>query len=110
MQPANLDYEPSITQKQEGYLVLSGDLLHEQAKDITDEGQQLIQSSNTDVIIDLSELGAVNTVTVAVLLQWIRIAQAHSINLSIQSAPKKLISIITFSGLKPVFKEYLETV
>lgn len=99
---------PEVIEKEQGRFALIGDLLHENVKAITDKGQSLIINSNTDVIIDLRELGAVNTVAVAVLLQWIRTAKTHSIKLSIQAAPKKLINIITFSGLQPVFKEYLE--
>lgn len=101
---------PEVIEKEQGRFALTGDVFHEHVKEITEKGESVITNSSSDVLIDLSELGAVNTVAVAVLLQWIRTAKTHSIELSIQSAPKKLINIITFSGLQPVFKEYLETV
>lgn len=99
--------ETDIIETQTGQFLLKGHLLHGNAKDITEKGVGLIRNAKNEILIDLNQLQDINTVSVAVLLQWIRTAKASDISLRLQSPPKKLLNIIAFSDLEELFKHYL---
>lgn len=99
--------QTDIIEQTSGYWLVRGDALHEQAKMLAQKGSEIIENASSEVIMDLSELGAVNTVTIAVLLQWIRSAKRYDVALKIQALPDQLIRVIAFSDLEGVFKVYL---
>ncbi len=98
--PANFKAENNLIR-------LHGDLLMSNAKELAQQGNDFIQNTDGDILIDLSQVQKISTVSVALLLEWIRTAHTHKRHLKIQSAPKKLLDIIAFSDLDELFSEHL---
>lgn len=87
----------------DGRLEVAGDLLFDDAVPVRDAGRLLIQAATTPVVtVSLAGVGRVNSVSVAVLVEWQRIAAASGRTLAVADVPAQLAGILRLSGLDEV--------
>lgn len=88
----------------DGRLEVAGDLLFDDAVPVRDAGRLLIQAATTPVVtVSLAGVGRVNSVSVAVLVEWQRIAAAAGgRTLAVVDVPAQLAGILRLSGLDEV--------
>ncbi|MEZ5558778.1 MAG: STAS domain-containing protein [Pseudomonadales bacterium] len=66
------------------------------------DGETALQSAGTEFVVDLSDLQETNSVTVALLMAWFRLAHAEGKTVRFVGVPAGLMNIIEFSGLSNV--------
>ena len=81
-----------------GRLAVSGSLTIPHASRLLTEGAR--QVSGQDVLFDLAEVRQVDSSAVAVILGWMRAAQASGHKVSVANAPESLRSIAQLYGVR----------
>lgn len=80
-------------------MAVQGDMLVPDAITLRAEGEALIASLASPVIVDLAEAGNVGSVGVSVLLCWLRKADALGKRLVVVNMPDKMRDVSRVSGL-----------
>lgn len=81
---------------------LDGAVSFETMARIRAEGEAAIAAAGEHAIMDLSGLEHGNSVTVALLMAWLRAAESAGKELVFTAAPAELINIIELSGMTSV--------
>lgn len=87
---------------------LSGDLLADTVVAVLESGRTLIARSGGQWTVDMSAVERVSSVGVALLLDWMRCAEAAGVVLRIRALPDHLRPIIQVSDLDEVFASFCE--
>ncbi|WP_036535274.1 STAS domain-containing protein [Oceanobacter kriegii] len=70
---------------------------------LVDEGKQLIANAGSNWNLDMAAVEQVSSAAVALLLEWLRAAQAADVAMTVSNVPESLLPIIQVSELEPVF-------
>lgn len=82
---------------------LSGDLTADTVVAVLVEGRALIDQAETHWTLEMTGVGRVSSVAVALLLDWIRYAQGKRVEIGFRSVPDHMLPIIEVSDLEPLF-------
>lgn len=86
---------------------LSGDLLNNTVVDVIEPGKHLLSKAGARWTVDMSEVGRVSSVGVALILEWLRAANSQNIEFRICNLPDHMRPIIDISDLQPVIEPLL---
>ena len=70
---------------------------------LVDEGKQLIGNAGSSWSLDMAAVEQVSSAAVALLLEWLRAAQAARVEMTVSNVPASLLPIIQVSDLESVF-------
>lgn len=90
---------------QDSRLHLGGVVHFDNAEKVCADGVKLLQQAGKKVVIDMQALSSSNSLVVAMLVFWTRIASKTQQNLHITHMPDKLRAIIRVSGLSAALPE-----
>ncbi len=90
---------------QDSRLHLGGVVHFDNAEKVCADGVKLLQQAGKKVVIDMQALSSSNSLVVAMLVSWTRIASKTQQNLHITHMPDKLRAIIRVSGLSAALPE-----
>ncbi|HED34031.1 MAG TPA: STAS domain-containing protein [Gammaproteobacteria bacterium] len=76
---------------------LSGELNFESVADLLNNTQ--ISFENGDVEVDLSEISRFNSASLALLVEWLKIAQKKGVQIKYHSVPEQLMVIAQAYGI-----------
>lgn len=93
----------SITATSEQNAKLAGNLSMHSVAAILPQGLALLNKAPNVWTIDMSEVQQVSSAAVALLLEWLKVAEASGKRLELQGVPEHMHSIISISGLEPLF-------
>lgn len=82
---------------------LAGDLTMHSVASILPQGTALLNQAKDTWLLDMTEVKQVSSAAVALLLEWLKIAEAHGKSLRLQGLPEHMHSIIAISGLETLF-------
>jgi phospholipid transport system transporter-binding protein len=83
-------------------LLLEGLVDFDNAASIHAAGLALVRQAGPSIVVDLSGVQSENSITVAVVVQWLRAAAAAGKRLSVAGAPSQFNAIVRVSGLSDV--------
>lgn len=86
---------------------LSGDLLNTTVVAVVEAGKQQIAQAGSRWTLDMSGVERVSSAGVALLLEWLRAAQQHKVELKIENLPGHMQPILEISDLEPLFEPLL---
>lgn len=87
---------------------LSGDLLNHTIVPVIEPGKQLLAKAGAEWTVDMSGVGRTSSVGVALILEWLRTANAQNTTLKIKNLPQHMLPIIDISDLQPVIEPLLD--
>ena len=82
---------------------LSGDLSMHSVAALLPQGLALLHKAQNVWTIDMSEVQQVSSGAVALLLEWLKAAEASGKKLELQGLPEHMQAIIAISELEPLF-------
>ena len=83
-------------------LVLTGDVTAENVVTIRKKGEGILRKMPKDGIVELSELKSANTISLSLLLAWLRLANQCNVSLTICGSPVALFDMARVSGLEMI--------
>ena len=83
-------------------LKLQGAVDFDNAAAIHAAGLTLLRDSGKNVVVDLSAMESENSITVAIIVQWVRVAAAAGKTLTLVEVPPLFRAIVGVSGLNTV--------
>lgn len=83
-------------------LVLEGDVTADNAVMLRGMGESIINRMTSRGTIDLAALSSANTITLSLLLSWLRFAKRSNVSLTITQTPGKLFDMARVSGLESI--------
>ena len=86
---------------------LEGDLNARSVMPLLHAGLQLLAQAPQQWTVDMSAVQGVSSAAVALLVEWIKAAQAQQKTLYLQNLPETLRPIINISDLTPLFAPLL---
>lgn len=89
----------SLTQSDAGTWLLSGQVTVDTINSVLPQVQAMITSTKGDLVIDLSQVTRVDSASIALLLEGMRMAMAVSKTLRFTHFPQKMLDIIHVSNL-----------
>lgn len=81
-------------------LLLTGDVTSENVASLRDKGESIIRQMTSQGTVDLAGLCSANTITLSLLLSWLRFARRCNVSLVISQSPGKLFDMARVSGLE----------
>ena len=81
-------------------LLLAGDVTSENVASLRDKGESVIRQMTSQGTINLAGLCSANTITLSLLLSWLRFAKRSNVSLVISQSPSKLFDMARVSGLE----------
>jgi ABC-type transporter Mla MlaB component len=90
---------------QDSRLHLGGVVHFDNAEKVCADGVKLLKQAGKSLVIDMHGLSSSNSLVVAILVSWTRIASSSQQNLHISHMPDKLRAIIRVSGLTTALPE-----
>lgn len=92
--------------KQDNTLSLKGVLDHATVVQVYAEGEAWLNTAPKPAVIDLSQVQQSNSAGLALLLQWLRVAQKNQIALTFKAVPLQMTRLMTVHGLQDLFSAY----
>lgn len=89
-----------INTRDAGTLVLEGNVTSENVVALRSKGEGIICQMSSKGVIDLAGLASANTITLSLLLSWLRFAKRSNVSLKINQPPSKLFDMARVSGLE----------
>lgn len=86
---------------------LSGDLLNSTVVAVSEPGKNLLQKAGHCWTLDMANVERVSSAGVALLLEWLRAANAANVEFKIVNLPQGMLPIIDISDLSPLFEPIL---
>jgi phospholipid transport system transporter-binding protein len=83
-------------------LILEGDVTAENSVALRNTGEEIIRRMTSRGSIDLAALSSANTITLSLLLSWLRSAKHNNVSLTITRPPGKLFDMARVSGLESI--------
>lgn len=83
-------------------LLLTGDVTSQNVVSLRTKGESVIRQMTSRGTIDLAGLSSANTITLSLLLSWLRFAKRSNVSLIINQSPGKLFDMARVSGLELV--------
>lgn len=100
----------ALVARNAGLACLEGDLNARTVMPLLHAGLQLLAQAPQQWTVDMSAVRGVSSAAVALLLEWIKAAQAQQKALHLQNLPETLQPIINISDLAPLFAPLLRPV
>ncbi|MFD2229679.1 STAS domain-containing protein [Alkalimarinus sediminis] len=91
-----------VTVQNADTLLLTGDVTAQNVVALRAKGEAMIQSLHSKSVINLSGLCSANTITLSLLLSWLRFAKRSNVSLTISQPPNTLFDMARVSGLELV--------
>lgn len=91
-----------VTGRDSDTLLLVGDVTFQNVVSLRGKGESIISRMSSRGIIDLTGLCSANTVTLSLVLSWLRFAKRSNVSLTISQSPGKLFDMARVSGLESV--------
>ena len=85
-----------------GILALSGDITSDNVVSIRRKGEGVISKMSSSAVVNLAGLATANTLTLSLLLAWVRCARQQNMTLTITQPSSKLFDMARVSGLELV--------
>ncbi|MFO7594432.1 MAG: STAS domain-containing protein [Pseudomonadota bacterium] len=89
----------SITSGESGVLQVSGDLTFATVSAILKHSRPLLASVNDRVVMELADVGRVDSAGLALLVQWMRMAREQKVKICFRHVPEQLLAIAHASDL-----------
>lgn len=86
---------------------LSGDLINDTVVTVIEPGKNLLQKAGDRWTVDMAGVDRVSSAGVALLLEWLRAANAAKVEFKIVNLPEHMRPIIEISDLEPLFESVL---
>ncbi len=83
-------------------LMLAGDVTSENVVSLRTKGENVIRGMSSIGFIDLAGLGSANTITLSLLLGWLRFANRSNVSLTISQSQGRLFDMARVSGLEMI--------
>lgn len=83
-------------------LSLSGEVSADNVVALRNKGEGIIKHMPSESAINLAGLTSANTITLSLLLSWIRYAREKSVSLTIVQSPNQLFDMARVSGLEQI--------
>lgn len=99
--------KPSLVRSGTGQVALKGDLTLNTVTDLIDAGQAAVRDADGTLSIDLSQVGVFSSAGVALLLNWLRLAETERVALSVVSPPADMQAIVALCDLDELFAPLL---
>jgi len=90
---------------QDSRLHLGGVVHFDNAEKVCADGVKLLKQAGKSLVIDMQKLSSSNSLVVAILVSWTRMASSLQQTLHITHTPDKLRAIIRVSGLTTALPE-----
>lgn len=103
------DIKASITSLSESEAKLACDLTMHTVTAVLPQGIALIKQAKTVWRLDMAAVQQVSSAGVALLIEWLKVAEKDGKTLEIQQLPEHMLSIIEISGLEPLFTPLFRT-
>lgn len=87
---------------------LHGDLTADTVLAVLPHGMDLIRDAGAQWAVDLTGITQMNSVGVALLLEWLRVAKQHQCRLIIQHLPKEARPLLQLCDLEPLLQTLLD--
>lgn len=91
--------EAHATRRDDGALALSGALTFDTVPELYEHSAEWLQPSGGAVTVDLEEVRRVDSAGLALLVEWVRLAQTRGSSLKLMNVPEQLRSLIRVHGL-----------
>lgn len=88
-----------IEKHQHGVFGVIGELSFDSVVHVEQEGFEALGKADTQVVFDLSGVTQCSSAALALLLSWLRKAQALDVDLRFKSPPEQLVSLINSAQL-----------
>jgi phospholipid transport system transporter-binding protein len=85
-----------------GVLRVSGELTFSTVTTALEQSRPLLQSAQGWLVMELSEVGRVDSAGLALLIQWMRMARGQSVDILFRHVPQQLLAIARASDLETV--------
>lgn len=94
-----------VVQSGDNRMAVEGDMLVTNAVTLRHQGEALLASLSSPVTVDLSQVGAVSSAGVSVLLSWMRKSEALGKQLVVANIPEKMRDVCRVSGLDALLSQ-----
>ncbi len=84
------------------FRLLGDELEVQDAEAIKRQGTELLSNAGSQVVIDFAGLKRANSITVALMLEWYRVASSANKSIVFVNRSEELRNIVRFSGLTQV--------
>jgi len=98
---------PSLSVDKTGDIQVAGDLTLHTVASLIKPGQDAIAQTQGKMVVDLADVSRFSSAGVALILNWLRAAEAHKVSLMIKNPPADLPAIIEVCDLDAVFEPVL---
>lgn len=98
---------PSLSVDKTGDIQVAGDLTLHTVASLIKPGHEAIAQAQGQVVVDLAAVSRFSSAGVALILNWLRAAEAHKVSLMIKNPPADLPAIIEVCDLDAVFEPVL---
>jgi len=77
--------------------IIGGDITINQVERLLAESRKLSMPGTLE--LDLSQVAEVDSVALSLIFEWLRLAQANKVNLTVTGLPDNLVSLATLYGV-----------
>ncbi|GAA6144571.1 STAS domain-containing protein [Thalassolituus maritimus] len=99
--------QPRLDTASAGEVQVSGDLTLHTVSGLIVDGQKAIRSAQGELDINLADVSRFSSAGVALLLNWLRTAEAANVAVTIKHPPKDMPAILEVCDLNAVFQPVL---
>ena len=85
-------------------LRLIGDLDFSNVMPLYQKSIPLFQKDNATICVDFSELASANSVVLALIINWMRLAKKHAKTIQLKNISQEIMSLAKSSGLDKVLE------
>lgn len=89
----------TLEQRDGGLWAIRGELSHRTVPAVLADGERLWANGARRAVLDLGEVSRIDSAAVALLLEWLRQARAHGVELEVRRLPPGMRSIASLCGV-----------
>ncbi|GAB4392437.1 MAG: hypothetical protein Tsb005_06430 [Gammaproteobacteria bacterium] len=89
----------TLQRRDNQHIVLSGDLTFDTVLAAQRQARLLFTSATKQLVIDLHAIARSDSAGLALLLDWLRLAKHHQMNLQLMNVPAQLLAMAKVCGL-----------
>lgn len=92
----------SINSAEEGVVKVSGELTFATVTRLLEQSRPLLQQAKGWLVVELAGVGRVDSAGLALLIQWMRMAQEQGVDILFRHVPPQLLEIARASDLDQI--------
>jgi phospholipid transport system transporter-binding protein len=85
-----------------GVLQVSGELTFSTVTALLEQSQPLLNAAQGWLVMELADVSRVDSAGLALLVQWMRMAREHSVDILFRHVPEQLLAIARASDLENI--------